>query len=167
MPVYPDAQALSEAAHGLPREDRSKLQAIALEDGTFEVDGPEDVLARLEAGPTAEILLAYLADKRWRLETGGYLWNGHLVATDRDSRSIISQERLAISLSERVDPDGFKMGGELVMVSNADFIAMTDAIRAFVRACFAAEAMIGAQIIAGTITSFAAIDAAAMPDAGF
>jgi hypothetical protein len=166
MLVYSDAQALSEAAHGLPREDSSKLLAVALDDGSFEVDGPADVLAKLQAGPSAERLLAYLAEKRWRLETGGYLWNGHLVATDRDSRSIIGQERLAISLGERADPDGFKMGGELVMVSNADFIAMTDAIRAFVRACFAAEAMIAAQILAGTITSFAAIDAAAMPSNG-
>jgi len=113
--------------------------------------------------PTTEQRLAYAAQKRWQIETGGFTWNGHLVATDRDSRAIIHQERSAIVEGIRADPDGFKMGGELVMIGNDDFIAMSNAIREFVRACFAVEAQIAAAILAGTIASFAEIDAAAWP----
>lgn len=161
--TYPDADAVGAAVSALAPAYGRKLIAAEQEDGSFVVDGPAEILALLDAGPSKERLKAYAADKRWQIEIGGYVWNGHLVATDRDSRSIIGQERQAISLGERADPDGFKIDGQLVMVSNADFIAMSNAVREFVRTCFAVEGVIAAGIEAGTITSFAQIDAAAWP----
>ncbi len=160
---YPNADAVSAAIAALLPADARQLSAIEQEDGSYVVSGTDAALAKLDAGPSKDRLNAYLSDKRWQLETGGYSWNGHLVATDRDSRSIIGQERQAITLGERADPDGFKMGGVLVMVSNADFIVMSNAVRAFVRACFAVEGVLAAGINAGTITSIEEIDAAAWP----
>ena len=109
-------------------------------------------------------LIAYAADRKWRAEIGGTVWNAWPVATDRDSQAKVIAERLAIEAGERADPDGWKFAdGVFRPVSNADFIALSNAVRNHVRACFAVEAQLQAAIAAETVTTFAEIDAADWP----
>lgn len=111
--------------------------------------------------PTKQELLGYAALKRYEKEVGGTLWNGWPVHTDRESQSKIIAERLAIEAGERNDPDGWKFAdGQFRLVSNEDFMALTSAVRQHVRDCFALEAVVLAQIEAGTVTEYSQIDAA-------
>lgn len=111
--------------------------------------------------PTSADLTGYAARKRWEKEVGGATWNGWPIHTDRDSQGKIMAERLAVSEGVRADPDGWKFAdGEFRMVSNADFLALSNAVRDHVRACFSIEATVLAQIEAGAITTYGEIDAA-------
>lgn len=110
---------------------------------------------------TVDELVAYASDLRWRIETGGAIWNGVLVHSDRESQSKIIAERLAISEGVRDDPDGWKFAdGEFRLLSNAEFVSLSDAVRLHVRMAFATEAAVQAGIAAGEVTTFAAVDAA-------
>lgn len=113
------------------------------------------------APPTKQDLAEYAAHQRWQKEIGGMIWNGWPVHTDRESQSKIIAERLAIEAGERADPDGWKFAdGSFRLVSNEEFISLSNAIRQHVRDCFAMEALVLAQIEAGAITTTAQIDAA-------
>lgn len=133
--------------------------------GDYElVEAPPLVVPEPEPPTPEQIkasLAAYAADCRWQKEVGGTIWNGWPVHTDRESQGKIMAERLAISEGERDDPDGWKFAdGSFRMVSNADFIALSNAVREHVRSCFAIEAGVLAQIEAGAITTTEEIDAA-------
>lgn len=106
-------------------------------------------------------LAAYAASRRYEKEVGGIVWNSLLVHTDRDSQGKVIAERLAIEAGERNDPEGWKFAdGIFRLVSNEEFISLSNAIRQHVRDCFAMEALVLAQIEAGAITTTAQIDAA-------
>lgn len=110
---------------------------------------------------TADELIAYASDLRWRIETGGATWNGFPVHSDRESQSKIIAERLAISEGVRDDPDGWKFAdGEFRLLTNAEFVSLSDAVRLHVRTAFATEARVQIAIAAGDITTFAAVDGA-------
>lgn len=114
--------------------------------------------------PNASDLRAYAAEKRWAVETGGCPWNGHIIATDRDSQTKLLAEFVAIGGGVRAEPGGWKMaGGDFVLLTNADMTAAIMASRAHIAAAFAAEAAVLAAIGAGSITTLAEIDAAAWP----
>lgn len=116
--------------------------------------------------PSAAELLAHAAERRWRAEIGGTTWSGWAVATDRESQAKIIAERLAIEAGERADPDGWKFAdGVFRMIGNAGFVALSNAVRGHVRACFALEAQVRAAIEEGAVTSFEAVDAAGWPNA--
>lgn len=113
---------------------------------------PEEIKAKLAS---------YAAECRWQKEVGGTLWNGWPVHTDRESQGKIIAERLAIEAGERTDPDGWKFAdGAFRLVSNTDFVALSNAVREHVRNCYAVEAVVLAQIDAETITTEAEIEAA-------
>ncbi|WP_337183863.1 DUF4376 domain-containing protein [Shinella sp.] len=110
---------------------------------------------------TAPELVAYASDLRWRIETGGAIWNGFPVHSDRESQSKIIAERLAISEGVRADPDGWKFAdGEFRLLTNTEFVALSNAVRLHVRTAFATEAAVQAGIAAGDITTIAAVDGA-------
>ena len=105
-------------------------------------------------------LIAYAAARRYEKEIGGMTWNDWPVHTDRESQGKIIAERLAVEAGEREDPDGWKFAdGVFRMVSNTDFVSLSNAVRDHVRAAFAVEAAVLMQIEAGIITSEAEIDA--------
>lgn len=111
--------------------------------------------------PTKQELSVYAAQKRYEIETGGTIWNGWPVHTDRESQAKIIAERLAVESGERDDPDGWKFAdGIFRLVSNTDFVALSNAVRDHVRAAFVVEAYVLSQIEAGIISSEAEIDAA-------
>lgn len=105
-------------------------------------------------------LLALLADLRWRKETGGITVGGMFVATDDRSKLLLQGARTAAD----ADPDhveGWKTSnGEWVDLDASTIIALSNAVRSHVSACFALERDIATQIEAETITTREQVEAA-------
>lgn len=126
------------------------------------IQGPDDVIAALAGPPSAEVLKAYAAGKRWRIETGGIAVAGASIQTDRASQAMITGA-FAFAQANPSASIAYKTEGGFVMLAAAEVAAIANAVGAHVQACFSAEAAISAAIDAGTITSFAAIEAADWP----
>ncbi len=98
----------------------------------------------------AELAKQRLAEKRYFVETGGCLFNGWPVATDRDAQSKISA---AYSLAR----DGHWAGGWKFadgvyrVLTAAQVMSMALAVSSFVGACFAREAELAAGIDSGQL----------------
>ncbi len=109
-------------------------------------------------------LIAYAAAKRYLIEIGGYTYEGHLIATDRDSQSKITSVAVAAStVGSSFSTDWKCSDGTFFTLDQTEAIAMATAIMTFVSACFAAEAAVATAITGGTITTTADIDAASWP----
>lgn len=103
--------------------------------------------------------IAALADLRWQRETGGMIFNDHLVATDAVSQTKI----IGAVVGAQIDPTStiqWKMAdGEFVTLDAAAMVALATAMRAHVQACFDNEATLRAQIEAApNDAAVAAID---------
>ncbi|MDI3259464.1 MAG: DUF4376 domain-containing protein [Sinobacteraceae bacterium] len=88
-----------------------------------------------------------LAARRYLAETSGTQWNGHPVATDRQSQAMITG---ALLLSQMPNFPGvnWKMAdGTFVQLSAADVQSMAAAVAAHVQGCFANEAALAAQVM--------------------
>lgn len=91
--------------------------------------------------------LAALADFRWQKETGGFLFNGVTIATDDRSQLKITGARVAAEAAEPGWTVHWKVApGQFVTLTKADIIAISDAVRAHVQACFDSEAAHAAAI---------------------
>ena len=127
----------------------------------------EDVPPPEPESPTVSDLLAYLADKRWRVETGGCISNGMTIATDRDSQVKIAGAWSKAKSDPHFQITNWKLGqGVFVpLLDNAAIIAIGDAVTAHIQACFDKEAELTAAIMADppTIEAYAEIDSAAWP----
>ena len=132
------------------------------------VDWPETpgsllaIVAGWSPEPAPVDLYAYAASKRYAVETGGIVLNGMRVMTDRASQSLITGAYNYV----QANPDvlvKFKTSGGFVELTAAQMTAIANAVGAHVQAAFAAEGEINQQIIAGTITTPAEIDAFAGP----
>jgi hypothetical protein len=114
--------------------------------------------------PTTSDLRAYLADKRWRVEVGGMVWNGWPVHTDDRSRGFISDEVLAVQMGQRADGEQWKFAdGVFRPLTNEQVENMAVAARLHVVNCFAAEGALTAAILSGGIISTEEIDAYPWP----
>lgn len=106
--------------------------------------------------PTKADLTAYCADKRWRVETGGIIFNDLPVATDRESQSMIARtfqtmELTGQSVKFKTDAGFFEMDLDTMK-------ALSLFLAAHVQACFNTEAEVSEKITGGEITSFEQID---------
>jgi hypothetical protein len=113
--------------------------------------------------PSKAQLKDYAAAKRYTVETGGTVLDGNMIHTNRDSRSNILAEFVAIGVGLRPDPSPWKFGNGFALLSNEQMVAVVHAARAHVAAAFAVEASVIDEIEAGSITTFAEIDAADWP----
>lgn len=114
--------------------------------------------------PSTAVLTAYAATKRYSLETGGYVFNGHPISTDRDSQSKIGNVALAANIIGSFFSTDWKCSdGTFVTMGQAEAIAMATAVMTFISACFDTEATVASAIAAGTISTIAQIDAASWP----
>lgn len=104
----------------------------------------------------------YVADKRWRIETGGVMVGGAQIATDRQSQAMITGAH-AFALSNPGTPIKFKSGGAFVTLDAPTMIAIAQAVAAHVQEAFATEADVLAGIASGEITTAAAVDAVVWP----
>lgn len=116
------------------------------------------------APPSKADLIAYTADRRWRVETGGIVVGGVPVATDDRSKIMIIGARVKANANPEFET-AWKTAEGFILLDGPTLIAISDAVLAHVDACFAAEAAVLADIEAGTITTTAEIDAAEWPHA--
>lgn len=127
--------------------------------GPEPVPGAED--ARLFRAPANPDLAAYAASERYRAEIGGMTFNGHRFDTDRDvgQIKIARAELKALSSPAYTIPNFKTTAGEFVALSNAEIVALGDALDAHIQACFAVEAEVGRRVAASTIATLEQVDA--------
>lgn len=132
------------------------------------VDWPETpgsliaILLGWSPEPAPVDLYAYAASKRYAVETGGIVLNGMRVMTDRASQSLITGAYNYVQANPEITVK-FKTSGGFVELTATQMTAIANAVGAHVQAAFAAEGEINQEIIAGTITTPAEIDAFAWP----
>ncbi len=159
--TIPDGLSLNDCFHAdiaatFVTCDSTVEQGFAYSDGTF--------AAPVAAPITVADLTAYAAAKRYVVETGGYTYEGHRIATDRDSQSKIASVAIAATVVGSSFSTEWKCSdGTFFTLDQAAAIAMATAVMTFVSECFATEAATAAAIAAGTITEKAEIDAVAWP----
>ena len=135
------------------------------------VDWPETpgsllaIVAGWSPEPAPVDLYAYAASKRYAVETGGIVLNGMRVMTDRASQSLITGAYNYVRANPEITVK-FKTSGGFVQLTAAQMTAIANTVGAHVQAAFAAEGEINQQIIAGTITKPAEIDAFGWPSNG-
>jgi len=109
--------------------------------------------------PTADDHRATVAARRYQAEIAGIAWQGHGIATDRESQQKMSDERNAVKDGLRPDGKGWKCldmaTGVTVFrpTSNAEILELTAAAYHHVSACFDREASLLAAIADGTYTA--------------
>ena len=102
--------------------------------------------AELHPAPTAYISLeeikeakkAEIAAARYETEIAGVTFNGLLIHTDRESRSLLTGTALKASM----DPSyvcRWKTGSGFVSLSSSQIIAVADVVREYVQGCFDRE----------------------------
>ena len=116
----------------------------------------------LTAAQTQAALVAYAADKRYRVETGGTSVSNMPMATDRDTQAKLNA---AFNLANAVPASTFnwKTPSGFVTFTANQVIGIAVAVGQFVSKAYSTEATVGAAIAAGTITTTAQIDSAAWP----
>lgn len=111
-------------------------------------------------------LSTYAAAVRYGKETGGFVYQGHPIATDESSQGKIGNAALgATVVGASFSTDWKCSDGSFVTLNQAGMMGMATAILGYINACYATEAAIDAAITASTITTAAQIDAAAWPAA--
>lgn len=117
----------------------------------------------VEVAATQDELLRHAAIVRYRVETTGALVGGRRIASDRDSRGLIDRLVSWLLRNEGVASVAFKTLDGWDAIPRAEMIAIPDALEQRAQDCFAAERAVAAAIAAGTITTFAAVEAASWP----
>jgi len=115
------------------------------------VDGHPTYVHVLEDAPPVD-LIAYAANRRWQVETGGITVGGALIDTSRESQAMITG---AYNYAQ-VRPDKlikFKAASGWVELDAATVAAIATAVGDHVQACFDAEAEVVAAITDGTVTT--------------
>jgi len=149
------------AAYGgsLTADDRAAYDALEWQD-------PRDkpswavVNAQRSRGAHPAELLAYAADARWRLETGGITVAGVPVLTDDRSKLMIAGARLAAMADPAWTTPWHGADGGIYPLDAAAIVAISDAVSAHVQASFSTFATVKAAIASGAITTTAEIEAA-------
>ena len=142
-----------------PAEDENSIRVFR--DGGWGYVPREEPEQEPSTDPIPVDLVAYAADRRWFIEMSGFRFNGWPVKTDALSQAKITSERLAVASGVRLDTDSWKFGdGVFRVVTNEQFVALSNAARDHVRLCFFREGEIQVAIAAGTVTTKAEIDEA-------
>lgn len=120
------------------------------------------VVAGWSPEPAPVDLYAYAATRRYAVETGGIVMDGMRVMTDRQSQSLITGAYNYVQAKPNVTVK-FKTAGGFVELTAGQMTVIANAVGAHVQASFAVESEVNKQIIAGTITTKAEIDAFVWP----
>lgn len=92
---------------------------------------------------------AEIADKRWQYETSGITVAGVEIATDRESQALLT----AAVLKVKDDPSytvNWKAKNGWAVLDAATILAVVDAVRSHVQACFDREKELQEQVEAAT-----------------
>lgn len=129
-----------------------------------ERDDAAQVIASFDLGVIARgRLSAYLADKRYEIETGGIVVSGMPVWTDRATQSMLQRASYMLGNGMLSEPIKVKTPGGFVLLSEAQINAIGTAVGLHVQTCFDVEGDVAAAIESQTITTTAEIDAAPWP----
>lgn len=163
----PDGSRVSPAQDGWT-DGTYRLSTIQPADATPEgkqvvstsvelVDGHPRYVHVLEDVPPVD-LIAYAANRRWQVETGGITLGGSLIDTSRESQAMITG---AYNYSQvRADKlIKFKAASGWAELDAATVAAIATAVGDHVQACFDAESVVVAAITAGTVTTVEQVDA--------
>jgi len=105
-------------------------------------------------------LLAYVGEARYAREMAGVtVPGGFRVATDDRSKLLLAGSRIKAEADPTYSTKWKVSPTDRVEVPASQIIAMSDAVLAFVDACFDADDAACAAILAGTITTRAEVDA--------
>lgn len=120
--------------------------------------------SRTPAPPTADDLRAYTAAARWRAETGGIALatpDGAMpILTDDRSKLLIFGARQT-AVEDPAHVEQFEAADGVSRTLDAPtLIAIGDAVRSHVSACFARSSEVKAAIDAGTVTTTGQVDQA-------
>jgi hypothetical protein len=129
------------------------------------ITAPEDCVigdAMMELGDTLKLAqaakLAEIAAARWKAETDGITVNDMTIDTSRESQALVTGAALAATL----DPDytcQWKTASGFVTLNAAAVVAVAQAVRAHVQACFDREAALAAVVEAAeTVEEVQAIE---------
>lgn len=102
----------------------------------------------------------YAAKVRWEKETGGATFNGMAIPTDDRAKTLIEGAAEDLQDSETTS---FKVNGNWATLDGITMRAVRTALRTHIKACFALEASLSADIQSGDVTTKAEIDNAAWP----
>lgn len=114
------------------------------------------VTAKTLAERKAQLLIA-LANKRWQVETGGVVFGGMTISTDRDTQSIVDRSVAAFADGDITGTIDFKTAAGFVQIEEATMRAVKAAGAQHIQACFTREKELTAAISAAA--THAALDA--------
>lgn len=161
---------LEQGAEWAPPEGHDLVQSDTANLGDSYVAGefvpPAEPDDEPPSPPSPEELLAYLADKRFRVETGGIVFSGAPIKTDRESQSILTSAYVKAQANPSLQINNWKVAnGIFTTLNNATILALGDAVTAHVQASFDTEAALTAGILATppVITDYSDIENAAWP----
>lgn len=126
-------------------------------------DDHADVVACRNPPPD---LNAYLADKRYRVETGGIVVPGDALMTcwtDRATQGMLARTVQLLDKGMLTEPVKVKIPGGFTNLTRMQVEAISAAVAIHVQACFNIEADLAEKIASGLITTTAEIDAADWP----
>ena len=83
---------------------------------------------------------AEIAAARYSAEIAGIAYEGNLIATDRNSQSLITGAALAATLDSAYTLHWKRANGEFINLTSAQIIAIAQAVRRHVQSCFDHEA---------------------------
>jgi len=155
----PAGVAIADAFH----PDAGFVQATAQVRVGMLYDGDFHPAPEPEPPSEAEIkvaLVAYAADRRWQIETGGTDVGGVPIATDDRSKIMIMGARVAAADNPEWQTVWHGADGQTYPLNAAAMIAISNAVEAHVNATFATFARLKVDIDAGDITTLNEIDAA-------
>lgn len=117
--------------------------------------------------PTQDDLLAYAADLRWRVETGGITVSGTSVRTDEKSQAKITGAVQLLAADPTLAAiDWEAQPGTWVSLDAATMQAIGVAVGRHVQACFSTLKGVQQAIAAGEIVALEQVDAADWPTNG-
>ena len=159
--TYINWVAAGNSATDIPNEEQlwGVIQSMASPPPAWLFDGT----TFSESSPgtyTTTQLLAYAAQVRFNIETGGLAISTNLtVSTDLQSQSMITGAYNYVTANPGATLNWKTLDSTFVILTADEIIEIADAVGAFVQACFTAEAAVAVGIGNATITTPAQIDA--------
>jgi hypothetical protein len=112
-------------------------------------DGDMPVFGEVDFETLKQVKVWEIADKRWREETGGIIVDGVEIATDRESQALL----MGAVLAAQNNPEyavNWKAKNGWFELDAATLIAIGNAVRSHVQACFDREKELQEQVEAAT-----------------
>lgn len=147
-------------------EDRPEFRAhhekygescVWMPDLVLEFDDMGRCTTELTFSQQKDVTRAEIAHARWAAETGGITLQGMTIRTDRESQGLITGAALK-AIQDAEYSCSWKTDGGFVQLSAPQVLAIADAVRAHVQACFDHERALLAIIdAAGTLEDLEAV----------